>query len=90
MLIFSVIRLLFFIVSLLCFVLQQKTILSALLSLERIILACLFQIFRIPESAPALAVFILIIAACERALGLTILVRVSRAEETDKLFFLKC
>lgn len=87
---FSILRLRFFIVSLFCFISQRKTILSALLSLERIILACLFQILNIPESAPILTVFVLIIAACERALGLTILVRVSRAEETDKLFFLKC
>lgn len=90
MLILSILRFLFFIASLLCFIFQRKTILSALLRLEGIILACLFQILNTPERAPILAVFILITAACERALGLTILVRVSRAEETDKLFFLKC
>lgn len=86
----SVIFTLFFFSSLICFLFQRKTILSALLGLEGIILSCLFQVFSIPERTSTLIIFILIIAACERAFGLTILVLVSRAEETDKLFFLKC
>lgn len=84
-----ILRIFFFVSSLLCFILQRKTILSALLSLEAIILSCLFQIIYLYERAPSLAIFILIVAACERAFGLTILVLVSRSEETDKLFFLK-
>jgi NADH:ubiquinone oxidoreductase subunit K len=79
----------FFIASLMCFVLQRKTILSALLSLEAIILSCLLHIIFLSERAPSLTILILIVAACERAFGLTILVLVSRSEETDKLFFLK-
>jgi NADH:ubiquinone oxidoreductase subunit K len=81
-------RVFFFIASIICFFLQRKTILSALLRLEAMILSCLFQTFFLPERASSLAVFILIIAACERAFGLTILVVISRSEETDKLFFL--
>ncbi len=85
----SIIFALFFFSSLACFVYQRKTILSALLRLEGIILSCLFQVFSIPERTSAVVIFILIIAACERAFGLTILVLVSRSEETDKLFFMK-
>jgi len=88
--IFSLLTFFIFLFRLSCFLLQRKTILSALLRLERIILSCLFQISFIPEVRPFLAVFILIIAACERAFGLTLLVYVSRAEETDKLFSIKC
>ena len=80
----------FFLISLFCFLIQRKTILSALLRLERIILSCLFQVSYIFETRGALTIFILIIAACERAFGLTLLVLVSRTEETDKLFLIKC
>lgn len=80
----------FFLISLFCFLIQRKTILSALLRLERIILSCLFQVSYIFETSGALTIFILIIAACERAFGLTLLVLVSRTEETDKLFLIKC
>lgn len=85
----SILSFLFFLASLTSFIFQRKTVLSALLRLERIILSCLFQVTFIPDNSGPLVVFILIVAACERALGLTILVLISRTEETDKLFLLK-
>lgn len=80
----------FFILSLVRFVLQRQSVLLALLSLEATILSCVFQAFIFQANSPAIVIFILIVAACESALGLTILVLVSRSEETDKLQFIKC
>jgi len=79
-----------FLIPLTCFILQRQSILLALLRLEAAILVCIFQTFIFQRNMSTLVIFILIIAACESAFGLTILVLVSRSEETDKLYMLKC
>ncbi len=86
----SILFISFFIFSLISFTLQRQSILLALLRLEAAILSCIFQASLFQSNASSFIILILIVAACERAFGLTILVLVSRAEETDKLYFLKC
>lgn len=80
----------FFILALLSFIFQRQSILLALLRLEATILSCIFQTLYFQTNSSIIVIFILIVAACERALGLTILVLVSRTEETDKLYLIKC